>query len=439
MSRLPDAKTIWEAARSLGLTPWPVHFESVPASVLYEFAAYLIPGRMNHWSYGKSFYSLKTRYDYGLSKLYEMVINSSPAYAFLLESNTPLEDVFVMAHVMGHVDFFANNQCFRHTPRDMMDRVNRHAERVRQYQFQYGSEEVEHFLDAALALQEHVDLDLPPIETHRRRPPPGAEETPDYSDLWGQGRPERKELREVKTSPANWDLVQFLIDHADDLADWQRDVLAMVRSEMLYFWPQIRTKIMNEGWASYWHVRLMRILELTDAQYLDFARLHSSVLQPMRFQINPYLVGYRIYDHLAEQEGQEALWLAREVDDDVSFIRNYLDQDLVEGLDLYTWGLQESDIRVRSIAWENVRDRLVHELTHGGIPVIHIEDGDFNRRKELYLIHRHEGQDLDITYAEHTLRYVHQLWSRPVHLETRLDDRRVVLTFDGKVNTKVVL
>jgi stage V sporulation protein R len=425
MAELPDARAVWEAAQSLGLDPWPVHFESVPASVLYEFAAYMIPGRMSHWSHGKAFHALKTRYDYGLAKLYEMVINSNP------------ENVFVMAHVMGHVDFFRHNQCFRHTPPDMLDQVASHAERIRQYQFTYGIEAVESVLDAAFAIQEHVDLPTPPVTPRGSRDKPVGRPLIDFGDLERPG--DEAPAREPKASEVTADLVQFLIEESERLEDWERDVLAIVRSEMRYFWPQIRTKIMNEGWATFWHVRLMRVLDLTDDQYVDFARLHSSVLQPLRFQINPYLVGFRIYEHLLAEAGEAALWLAREVDDDVSFIRNYLTEDLVAALDLYTWGLEDDRIVVTHTDWTTVRDRLVKELTHGGIPVIHVVDGDYNNRHELYLIHRHEGQDLDLVHAEHTLRHVHRLWGRPVHLETRRDGRRVVLTYDGQVNSRVVL
>ncbi len=442
MSRLPDAHTIWEAAKSLGLKPWPVQFEQVPASVLYEFAAYLVPGRMNHWSYGKAFYAMKTRYDYGLAKLYEMVVNANPAYAFLLDTNTPLEDVFVMAHVMGHVDFFAHNQCFRATPADMLEQVARHAERVRQYQFDHGAARVEQLLDAALALADHVDWPAP--DTPTRRPPTAAGTPHDtYRDL-GPG-PAAPGDRSVKAVEANPDVLGFLADHAPDLEEWERDVLSMVRVEMQYFWPQIRTKIMNEGWATYWHARLMRVLDLSDADAVDFARLHASVLQPGQLGLNPYLVGYRIFERLNARAGPDAVWLAREVDDDVSFIRNHLTEDLVESLDLYTWGVRQEQVEVQSTSWQVVRQQLVQELTHGGIPVLHVEDGDFNRRRELYLIHRHEGQDLDIPYAERALRHVAALWGRPVHLETRLLDppsgqtRRVVLTYDGKANTQVML
>ena len=438
MRAVPDARTIWEAARSLGLDPRPVQFESVPASVLYEFAAYVIPGRMSHWSYGKAFWSMKTRYDYGLAKLYEMVINSNPALAFLLETNTPLEDVFVMAHVMGHVDFFTHNRTFEHTAEDMPERVARHAERIRQYEFSHGQETVERLLDAVLAIQEHVDASLPkPLSAGlSRRAPQQAQ--PDYSDLNPSAEAPHTP-RDIHIKEGTEDLLAFIAEHSTELEDWERDLVQMVREEMLYLWPQIRTKIMNEGWATFWHARLMRILDLDDEDITNFARLHSSVLQSPRVGINPYLVGFRLWERIAEVEGLDALWLIREVEDDVAFIRNHLDRETVEALDLYTFSLHQDEVLVDSTEFHNVRQRLVEELTHGGIPVIHVEDGDYNRRGELYLKHRHEGRDLDVPYAERTLQHVQRLWGRPVHLETRQDERRVVLTYDGRQSSKVVI
>lgn len=437
----PSEQDIWELAREHGLDPYPVHFELVPAPVLYEFAAYLIPGRMSHWSYGKAYHLMKTRYDYGLNKLYEMVINSNPAYAFLLDSNSELENTFVRAHVMGHVDFFRHNRCFSHTVPDMMDVVSQHADRVRQYEFQYGRPQVESFLDAVLALQEHVSPPAPVVVLPKRQGP-GALSTPPrgWDDVWQRTVEEETHVHAVKPqSDVQDDVLEFLIENARDLEDWQKDVIGMVRDEMIYFWPQIRTKIMNEGWASYWHVKLMHDMDISDQDFLDFARLHASVTAPMTYQINPYSLGYHIYRSIAEGEGQDAIFLARSVDDDVSFVRNYLTEELVERLNLYVFGPDQDQMVVKSRKWTVVRDRLVQELIHGGIPVIHVDDGDFNRRGELYLIHRHEGVDLDIPYAEKTLQHVQRLWRRPVHLETISDKRRLVLTYDGKVNTKVVL
>jgi stage V sporulation protein R len=430
---------IWQLARDMGLDPYPVTFESVPAPVLYEFAAYLIPGRMAHWSYGKAYHAMKTRYDYGLNKLYEMVINANPAYAFLLESNSELENTFVKAHVMGHVDFFHHNHCFQHTTSDMMDAAARHADRVRQYEFEVGHDVVEQFLDACLSLQEHVSEPPPVIPPREGRAGGGAVSRGiPYLD-WVKTAP----VEPVRTVKANTqveeDVLLFLVRESRHLTDWERDVVSMVREEMVYFWPQIRTKIMNEGWATYWHAELMRELVNDDADYLDFVRLHSQVTAPGQYQVNPYALGYAIYRDLKRREGLDALFLARSIDDDVSFVRNYLSEEVCRELNLLVYGAEHDRVVVKGREWERVRSQLVHDLLHGGIPVIHVNDGDFNQRGELYLLHRHEGVDLDIHYAERTLRHVHRLWGRPVHLETRARDKRLVLSFDGKVDTKTVL
>ncbi len=435
----PSDNEVWQLARGMGLDPFPVTFESVPASVLYEFAAYLIPGRMAHWSYGKAYHAMKTRYDYGLNKLYEMVINANPAYAFLLESNSDLENTFVRAHVMGHVDFFHHNQCFRHTHSDMVEVVSRHAERVRQYEFEVGREEVEKFLDAVLSIQEHVAW---PAAAVALIPRPKVEINGAYPSAewdWGR-RDEDSSIRQVKANVhEEEDLLLFLMEEGRHLQDWQRDVVGMVRQEMIYFWPQIRTKIMNEGWASYWHAAIMRELTLSDTDYLDFARLHSQVTAPVPYQINPYALGYAIFQDLERSQGRDAIFLARSVDDDVSFIRNYLTETVADSLHLLVYGPEQERIVVKSRQWERIREQLVAELVHGGIPVIHVNDGDFNQRGELYLIHRHEGVDLDLPYAERTLRHVQRIWGRPVHLETRTTGKRLILSYDGKADTKTVI
>ncbi len=100
---------IWEIARRMGLDPYPVHFELVPATIMYEFGSYGLPGRFSHWSHGKAYYRMKTEYDYGLSKIYELVVNTNPSYAFLMEQNDILQNKVVVAHVLGHTDFFKNN------------------------------------------------------------------------------------------------------------------------------------------------------------------------------------------------------------------------------------------------------------------------------------------------------------------------------------------
>src|SRR5687768_10837612 len=139
---------IWQIAQDFGLDPYPTNFEIVPATVMYEVGSYALPGRYSHWTFGKAYNRMKMMYDFGLSKIYEVVINSNPSYAFLLETNSPIQNKLVIAHVLGHVDFFKNNAYFSHTNRRMVDDAAMHARRMAEYEFQYGRKVVEEFLDA---------------------------------------------------------------------------------------------------------------------------------------------------------------------------------------------------------------------------------------------------------------------------------------------------
>jgi stage V sporulation protein R len=444
---------IWDVARRLGLDPYPTHFEVVPASIMYEFGAYGIPGRFSHWTHGRAYQQIKTMYDYGLSKIYELVINANPAYAFLLENNGLLQNKVVIAHVLGHTDFFKHNAYFAPTSRQMVETASVHADRIRRYEFEHGPQAVEEFLDAVLSIAEHID----PYPHMRRKEdaepekPARPRQTP-YDDLFYLGSEKRPEPPPpVKKHPPepDKDLLLFIAQNARDLEDWQRDIIHMVRDEQLYFVPQMQTKIMNEGWAAYWHVRIMRELDLSQDEYLQFAEMHANVLAPSRRSINPYFVGLKIWEDVerrwdeptAEErerfgrkggEGKAKIFEVRSLENDASFLRNYLTKELVEELDLYLYRYENGKWVIVEKDWAKIRDMLVRSMTNFGQPYIVVEDGDYKRNRELYLRHCYEGQDLDMDYAERTLRYVYRLWGRTVHLETVLDDKRVVLSFDGE-------
>jgi stage V sporulation protein R len=223
----------------------------------------------------------------------------------------------------------------------------------------------------------------------------------------------------------------------------------MVHEEMEYFVPQMQTKIMNEGWASIWHARIMRALDLTDNDHIEFANLHSGVVSPQKGQLNPYYLGYKIYEDIerrwnepsAEErekfgrrggEGREKIFEVRELENDVSFLRNYLTEELCEELDLFVFELiEEEEWTITEKRWEKVRDQLVSNMTNFGFPYLQVEDGDYNGNRELYMKHRYEGTELDMRYGRKALEHVYALWGRPVHLETMVDDESTVLHFNG--------
>ena len=148
---------ITEIAQDFGLDFYPMRYEICPADIIYTFGAYGMPTRFSHWSFGKTFHKMKLEYDLNLSKIYELVINSNPCYAFLLKGNSLIQNKLIVAHVLAHCDFFKNNAHFAHTSRDMVESMAASAERIRNYELIYGKEVVEEFLDHVLAIQEHIN------------------------------------------------------------------------------------------------------------------------------------------------------------------------------------------------------------------------------------------------------------------------------------------
>ncbi|GAA3402186.1 SpoVR family protein [Paenibacillus hodogayensis] len=456
---------ITEIAQGFGLDYYPMRYEICPADIIYTFGAYGMPTRFSHWSFGKTFHKMKMQYDFGLSKIYELVINSNPCYAFLLDGNSLIQNKLIVAHVLAHCDFFKNNARFSRTNRNMVESMSATAERVREYELIHGTEAVETFLDAVLAIQEHVDPTLvKPYygdrdrreaearekERSRERPPGGKS---GYEDLWSldnaQEEPQREETAKKFPPQPEKDLLYFLEEHSPILEPWQRDIVTMLRDEMLYFWPQMETKIMNEGWASYWHQRIVRELDLTSEETIEYAKLNSGVVQPSRHSLNPYYLGLKIFEDIekrwdapSEEDrhrfgrkpggGREKMFEVREFDSDTSFIRNYMTKQLVEDMDLYVFEKKGPEWKITEKAWESVRDQLVYSRINGGFPVLYVQDGNHTNNGELYLKHSFEGIELDVKYLEKTLPYVHKLWGRTVHLETVIEDKSVLFTYDGK-------
>lgn len=451
---------ITEIAVGFGLDFYPMRYEICPADIIYTIGAYGMPTRYTHWSFGKQFYKMKLQYDLGLSQIYELVINSNPCYAFLLDTNTLIQNKLIIAHVLAHCDFFKNNIRFSNTRRDMVESMTATAERIAEYEMRYGKEEVEQFLDAVLSIQEHIDPSiLRPKQLMENYDLEVEEEevTPKtiYDDLWDLDKTEQKtEAPRKKRKPfppkPEKDLLLFIEQFSRELEDWQRDILTMMREEMLYFWPQLETKIMNEGWASFWHQRILRELNLTTAETIEFAKLNAGVVQPSKTSINPYYLGLKIFEDIEKRyndpteemikagikpnSGREKIFEVREIESDISFIRNYLKKELVEQEDLYLFEKKGNEYKITDKDYENVRDQLVSMRVNGGFPYIVVENGDFSHSGELYLKHGYEGTELDPKYLEHVLPYIYQLWGRPVHLETYVEEKPMIYSYDGKKN-----
>lgn len=452
---------ITEIAQGFGLDFYPMRYEICPPEIIYTFGAYGMPTRYSHWSFGKQFFKMKLHYDVGLSKIYELVINSNPCYAFLLDSNSLIQNKLIVAHVLAHCDFFKNNIRFTNTKRDMVESMAATAERVRQYEIEHGKLEVEKFLDSVLSIEEHIDPSLVRPKLSWTMDEEDSEEessqiaTP-YDDLWSMDtnkKPEKK--KKTKTFPPRpeKDILLFIEQYSRKLENWQRDILTMMREEMLYFWPQLETKIMNEGWASYWHQRILRELDLTSGESIEFAKLNAGVVQPSRTGINPYYLGIKIFEDIEERynnpteemkrrgvkpnSGREKMYEVREIESDISFLRNYLTKDLVMREDMYLFQKKGRDYKIVDKDWKSVRDQLVSMRVNGGFPYITVNDGDYLKNGELYLKHWFEDIELDVKYLEKVLPHLYYLWGRTVHIETMLEGKEIVFNYDGKsVNRK---
>ena len=295
----PDLRVLKEEieghAKAYGLDFYETIFEVVDADDLNEIAAYGgFPTRYPHWSFGMQYEELRRGYDYGLSKIYEMVINNDPCYAYLMRSNLVVDQKLVMAHVYGHCDFFKNNAFFNHTTRKMMDEIANHGARIRHFVERFGEDEVETFLDRCMSIDDLIDIHSVAIKRRDEHPKfeivTADDETADddkpvrfkskpYMDDYinphsDEAPPKPKDPGSVRfPDEPQKDVLLFLIEHAP-LKNWQRDMLSIVRDEAYYFYPQGQTKIMNEGWACL----AAGSLVVTDRGFMDIADVATQKL-----------------------------------------------------------------------------------------------------------------------------------------------------------------
>ncbi len=445
--------------QEFGLSCFDQEFEVCDHNQMLGYMAYSgMPSHYPHWSYGKSFEKLKTMYDYGVSGLpYEMVINSDPSIAYLMTDNSFCLQILTIAHVYGHNDFFRNNFTFKSTRAEhIISRFKVHADRVRSYleDPSIGVEKVEWVLDAAhgLSLQCRRNLAIKKLtlREQRERMIEAARPADDpFEDLHQPEDIEAPDLNKLPASPEE-DLLLFIRDHNDKLSDWERDLLTIVHETGQYFIPQMETKIMNEGWASYWHREIMNSLDLPQDLYLEFLVRHNQVVRPFPKGLNPYYLGLKVWDDIKRRHddptpeeiekygrptktGTQALFEAREVDRDASFLRRFLTEELMREMDMFEYEPRGEDLVISKVSdkegWRGIKETLIKSVGMGGVPVIKIEDADYNQNRSLYVKHYHEGRDLQLEYAEKAISYLHRLWGHEVVLETVVNSKRALLSY----------
>jgi len=472
-------------ARDYGLDFYPTIFELVDADQLNAVAAYGgFPTRYPHWRFGMEYEQLSKGYTYGLQKIYELVINNNPCYAYLMRSNGLVDQKLVMAHVYGHCDFFKNNYWFSQTNRKMMDEMANHGNRIRRYMDRFGVEEVETFIDACLSIEDLIDIHSPFVKRHDTpvrydfqrgsdhvdpAPVPGRFASKDYMDPFINPpkalSAEAARLAQLQQQQTRFpaepvrDVMLFLLEHAP-LTAWQLDVLSILRDEAYYFAPQAQTKIMNEGWASYWHSTIMTHQGLEPGDLICYCDHHSGTLASSPDRLNPYKLGIELFRDIEERWnkgrygkefdecddwqtkqrwdtgaglGRQKIFEVRKIHNDLTFIDEFLTLDFCRQYKLFSFGYNASNdaYEIESREFPKIKQQLLFSLTNVGRPIISVRDANYKNRGELVLEHQFSGVELKLGYAQDTLANLHRLWGRPVHIETVLDGTSAMLSFDG--------
>ncbi len=474
------ASTIRGHALSYGLDPFDTTFELIKHDELNEVAAYGgFPTRYPHWRFGMHYEELEKGYSFGLQKIYELVINNDPCTAYLMKSNSLVDQKLVIAHVYGHSDFFKHNAWFSKTNRKMLDQMANHGTRLRRYVEKFGEGPVEDFLDACLSVENLIDyhsvyaprkrrIDTP-VEVQEREATVRKFQSKDYMDRFVNPRSfleqQKKKIegelarkRRLPEEPEK-DVLLFLLENAP-LDNWQRDVLSIVRDEAYYFAPQALTKIMNEGWASYWHSRIMTEKVLEPSEVIEYAEHHAGTLGTRPGVINPYKLGIELFRDIEDRWnrgrfgpewercddverrrnwdlklglGRKKIFEIRAIHNDLTFIDEFLTEDFCKEQKMFTYrhNPQSGRSEIHEREYDKIKETLLFRLTNMGHPIIRVTDGNYRNRGELLLEHQHAGLDLDLKEGRETLRNLFRIWKRPAHIATLVEGERKVYGYDG--------
>ncbi|MFG1498955.1 SpoVR family protein [Halobacteriovorax sp. XZX-3] len=476
LARLRDE--VHSYAVEYGLDFYPVVFEVCDYDTVCILAANGgFPSRYPHWRFGLEYDRLAKGNRYGFQKIYELVINTDPCYAYLLSSNRYVDQKLVMAHVYGHADFFKNNAWFRGTDRRMMDVMANHGTKVRRYMDKYGQDRVEEFIDTVLSFENLLDVNVLFQSEEKQRT--SADDEFEFKDDRSQvlksfmnSKMARSGLDsdkvEVKKTPLELldeeirgtrDIMKFLIDHAP-IEDWQADIIGILREEAYYFLPQRMTKIMNEGWASYWHSKILTKKALNSSEIIDFADIHSGVMAMSKQNINPYKIGIELmrdieyrWDtgkfgkeyqdctdlhkkenwHIETNMGREKIFEVRRTHNDITFIDEFFTEEFCNRMQLFTYKYNSRTGRneIETRDFKEIKSKLLNQLTNFGTPIIEVESANYKNRGELLLRHVHQGVDLDVGQAQDTMANIYKVWKRPVSITTIVEDKSIVYLFDG--------
>ncbi|MBU2589166.1 MAG: SpoVR family protein [Nanoarchaeota archaeon] len=500
-------KKIEEVAKECGLDFFKTHFFMLDFDQFNRVIANSgFPVRYNHWKFGMEYNQLNKQLGHGFGRVYELVINNNPAIAYVSDTIVPVHQRTIMAHVFAHVDFFKNNYAFKETNKNMINVMANHANTINKYIKTVGEEKVEKFIDACLSLENLIDSESVRIKRRHDKAceeedncendpncascqgcSSGCEEkdkkistgeefrmktkypymddfinTPEF--LESQRKKIQDEKPKKKTNPPEpeRDVLLFILENSEKLTKWQKDVLSIIRDESYYFNPIGVTKIMNEGWASYWHDYMMTEKGLAeDDGIVEYAISNAGILRTNKTRINPYQLGIELFRDIKDrwdkgkhgneyeneknfqrrkkwntQEGKglEKIFEVRKTRNDLEFIREFMTDDFIRERMLYTFKLDPKDewYKIANKDPAHVRNIFLNQLTNFGEPVIKVLDGNYRNGKELLLMHSFEGRILDVIKTRKTLENLFTLWGRTVYIHSKKSNGNPILhAFNG--------
>lgn len=481
-------KVIRRIVEEEGLATTDIIFEIASSQMILEGMAYMFPVNFHHWTFGRDYEKYRTIYEYtGRGIPYEQVWNFDPPKAFLLETNPFAINAMVMAHVFGHVDFFLKNvnTSRAHDLTDVAEEARTAAARFYEYEKRYGEVEVEKVIDAGMSIMWHQHPD-PFFEEESedivRERLIAFERAKLEGALRGEVRPEKiKSLREeaqkridkiLSATPPEpvYDILRYIIKHSPVLKRWMRDVLEVIRRQARVLAPNIRTKMLNEGWATYWHLHIMRRLAeegyITKEEHGVFNRYHSRLVRPSKKTFNWYGLGLALFEDIEERwnkgrfgkeyeeckdlqkrlnwdnnlgKGREKIFEVRELYSDRMAVEEFFTDEFIKEQKLYIFVEQERNDFVYDVIAEIrpdvIRKVLKSFFTFHGIPLITVENGNFGGSGDLYLKHHPTGFELDPEYRDGTLEHIYFLWRSKVYLETVVDGDPKLFGYNGKTHS----
>lgn len=475
-------KEISRIAHDYRLSTYPNQIEIINAEQMMDaYANVGMPLGYSHWSFGKQFVTIEKNYRRGYMGLaYEIVINSNPCIAYLLEENTMTMQAMVIAHACyGHNSFFKNNYLFKtwSNPDSIIDYLVFSKNYISECEQKYGTKNVEIFLDACHSLMNYgVDRYKHPVALNLQEEKARQRAREDYlqaqvNELWRTIPNYHPSISTEETDTAphfpaepQENLLYFIEKNAPLLEPWQREIIRIVRKIAQYYYPQRQTKVMNEGWATFWHYTIINTMYdeglVTDEFMLEFLQNHTNLVQQPSFDnphytgLNPYTLGFNMYSdirricetpteedkrwfpQLASKNWLDCIHDAMAGFKDESFVSQYLSPKVIRDLKLFS--ILDDDkndfLKVSAIhdepGYQHIRDVLSSQYNVGdNEPNIQIYNVDVRSSRALTLRHyQHEGKPLADT-VEAVLEYVHYLWGFPTVLEVVDESGKIVKSY----------